>query len=129
MPFVKTPGFVDPQDDEQLWRYMDLPKYLNMLTTNQFRFTRSDLLGDSFEGSTTMPTKIEMDEFIKTMFPDGDEAETIRSQMVKSEVDISNFSRTHMYIHSWHVNDGESEAMWKIYSKEFGIAIVSSSED
>ena len=125
MPFLKTPGFLEPGGDEKLWRYMDLPKYLNLLTTNKIRFTRSDLLGDYFEGSTTAPTKQQMVDFLSSMFPKGSDSEHQISNLLNQEVNVNTFTRTHIYINSWHLNDGESEAMWKIYSKEFGIAIVS----
>ena len=125
MPLVPAVGFEEPHGDEKLWRYLDLSKYLNMLTTGGLWFSRADLLGDPFEGSTTTLTKQQLITFAQSMVPDGEDAEIIRTRIIDEQDDMRNFLRTHTYINSWHINDGESEAMWRLYSKDFGIAIVS----
>src|SRR5687768_1706300 len=48
---------VQPDDPNTvLWRYWDLPKFLNLLSTRQLWFSRADLLGDRFEGSYSAAT-------------------------------------------------------------------------
>jgi hypothetical protein len=45
------PTFVKPPDiDVKIWRYMSLAKFLWMLQKNALYFSRSDLMGDPFEG-------------------------------------------------------------------------------
>ena len=31
----------EPQDDVTIWRYMDLPRFISMLSTRQLRFTKA----------------------------------------------------------------------------------------
>ena len=48
---VDHPVFSPPAPDELLWRYVDLSKYLSVLSGRALWFSRADLLGDPFEGS------------------------------------------------------------------------------
>jgi hypothetical protein len=50
MPVYIHKVFEQPQPDANLWRYMDLSKYVSMLATGSLWFARMDLLGDPYEG-------------------------------------------------------------------------------
>ena len=117
--------FEEPLQDQLLWRYLDLSKYINMLVTNGLWFSRSDLLGDSFEGSTTLKSKIQSEEFFYSLLSDGKNLEKV-NKVIAHMSKVINFNRTHMFINSWHMSDHESEAMWRIYGTDFGIAVISS---
>jgi hypothetical protein len=41
----------EPPNDAKVWRYMDLPKFIDLLNTKQLHFTRAALFDDRFEGS------------------------------------------------------------------------------
>lgn len=125
MPYSPNSDFSEPSGDEKLWRYLDLAKYLNMLTTGTMWFSRTDQLGDPFEGSSTRLSKMDYEEFIRSMVPDGGEANARREALLRKDTDLTNFFRTHLYVNSWHLSDVESEAMWRLYSQDYGIAIVS----
>lgn len=46
------PSFIQPKDGSiKIWRYIDFTKLVSMLSTQSLYFTRSDKLGDPFEGS------------------------------------------------------------------------------
>lgn len=125
MPFNLSPheAFNPPPERATLWRYMDIPKYLQMLSSHSIWFSRADLLGDPFEGSTTQITKDAVgalyNSFIPTDFAD-------RSMDLFSKSLLMSKLRT--YVNSWHCSEIESAAMWNLYRKEYGISIISSVE-
>ena len=48
------PVFEAPSDTSiKLWRYMDFTKFVSLLDSNSLFFSRADLLGDPYEGSTS----------------------------------------------------------------------------
>jgi hypothetical protein len=49
------PVFEPPDGHAQLWRYMDFIKFVSLLDTAELNFSRSDMLGDPFEGSLPKP--------------------------------------------------------------------------
>ena len=51
MPVQFTDQFPEIPSDVRLWRYVDLSKFLSMLTTGALWIPRSDQLGDPFEGA------------------------------------------------------------------------------
>ena len=96
--YKKIPNLETPPDDAKLWRYMDFTKFVSLLDQQALFFARGDLLDDPFEGT-----------------------------LLKANVaywDIFRKSRPSALINSWHENDHESAAMWKLYAKDSaGIAI------
>lgn len=40
-----------PDPDTRIWRYVDLTKFLDMLSRRKLYFARLDRLGDPFEGA------------------------------------------------------------------------------
>ncbi len=104
--YEEHPAFESPENkDAKIWRYMDFAKFVSLLDKSALFFPRADKLEDPFEG-------------------------------VYSEVNIKSVSQKQREIliklkeatavNSWHMNDYESTAMWKIYLKSNeGIAIQS----
>jgi len=119
--YQSHPIFELPADpDTQIWRYMDFTKFLAMLESDSLWFARADRLGDPFEGAYTKP----MVE--KYYFAKGESKEE------KEENDWNVFKAsvlnqlTSFYVNCWHINSGESAAMWKQYLKsDEGLAIQS----
>lgn len=116
MPYEPHPAF-DPPDNEEIaiWRYMDLAKYLSVLSRNALYFPSADRLGDPFEGSYPRANL------------------SARKQLHGSE-EPSNYvwlERRRLLratlVNSWHMSEYESAAMWRLYAREdAGIAIRSS---
>ena len=96
-----------PPKDSKIWRYLDFVKLTSLLDKEALYFPRADLLGDPFEGS-------------------------ISKMNIKKRGQSTDFSEHYKWfrkltvINSWHLNEFESDAMWKLYSGEGqGIAIQS----
>lgn len=93
-----------------VWRYMSFPKYVSFLQTKSLYFSPIKKLqeNDPYEGSIT---KEEFDYFEKQ--PD------LRRQMNRYyDLDLKK-----TYVNCWHMNDVESQAMWKLYSSSYDEAI------
>lgn len=108
-----------PPENAKLWRYMDIPKYLHMLTTKTLWFARADQLGDPFEGSTTRNTMEEWVEYLR---------ENISPESVQNLLDSRSSDSIsivkHTYINSWHLSETESAAMWRLYKSDYGISVT-----
>ncbi len=100
----------------KIWRYMDFSKLINLLDKKKLFFPRADNLGDPFEGS-----------FPRINVQKRKGAFTTRDG--PGLVTLGDFYKKFIKctaINCWHINDDESDAMWKLYIKGGeGIAIQS----
>lgn len=100
----------------KIWRYMDFSKLISLLDKKSMFFPRADKLGDPFEGS-----------FPRINVQKRQGVFTVKGG--PGLVTLSDFYREFLKltaINCWHINEDESDAMWKIYIKGGeGIAIQS----
>lgn len=102
----------------KIWRYMDFTKFVSMLDKRALFFARADKLPDPFEGSYSK-ANIEIRPKLYKDIPEFDIFQ-------KSVQGFSKDVRKHVIINSWHMNDCESAAMWRLYLKsDEGVAIQS----
>lgn len=112
-------GFKKPETPHtKIWRYMDLSKYLAMLVEKCLHFTCVKKLGDPFECS---------------FFPFAEDIFNRISEFGKNHTKVLwekvYKHRSSTFVNCWHVNEGESAALWKICLKSNeGIAIQSTFE-
>jgi hypothetical protein len=122
MPYYKHSLFRDPDCSEvKLWRYMDITKYLSILSTKSLFFTRVKKLQeyDKYEGC--LPQK-ELDNIVNFRKEFGKK----RNHPEMTESDLNdlknswNYSfeniRNRTFVNCWHYNKNESIALWKIYA-------------
>lgn len=105
----------DPND--LIWRYLSLSKFISLIETGSLFLTRVDLFNDLFEG--TLP-KTDNELWRKSLPSDNshnwDQMLPIYRQAL----------RKNTHVNCWHLNNEESEAMWKLYcGSNEGIAIQS----
>ena len=131
--------FVTPLPTEKLWRYMDLGKFISLISTQTLYFASASSFQDPFEGAKGVASnKGKWDSFYtdflkhaistapgneEKIFADGElnsEAERLLSDLNRSGVE----KRKHTYISCWHCNNYESEAMWKLYSMNVTNAVA-----
>jgi hypothetical protein len=119
---------VDPQT--VLWRYMDLPKFLQLLEDKTLFFARADKFDDPFEGASGLLIRErEWDEFYLSFFrdvcrnpPHGDSPMTEDAIEESAQRLLTSFrasalhDRRTTFVSCWHANTGESEALWRLYS-------------
>ncbi len=144
MPLGNHPSFDRPPVTTQLWRYTDLSKFVDLLSSGKLWLTNAEILAadDPYEGT---PGAV---QFPHRMWRTLDEVpEQLRDQIVKmcsqgtddtpeaafrgwfmgeeQRCIMMQSGRRDYYINCWHASGHESVAMWKIYgSPGAGVAIV-----
>lgn len=136
------PCFPEPKDPKtKVWRYISLPKLIDLLQTKTLFFTRADFLRkyDKSEGSRF--TKASLDFYSQIMQLKQQNIEVPHpqidnfplSRMVEMEMHSHNHNETNglkqMFVNCWHMNEDENFAMWKVYSENFGVCIQSTYQD
>jgi hypothetical protein len=113
---VLVPGkvFRDKIDSNQrLWRYMDLPMFMEMIEHRSLFFTRADRFEDRYEGAFTPTLK----ERIENSFRD--------NGIPSSFDEFKTKLRERVFISCWHKGIHDNMAMWKIYgAPATGVAIT-----
>ncbi len=123
--------FDKPDPTAKLWRYMDLGKFIHLISTKKLYFASADSFDDPFEGAKGLIERKELwdvsyldffREAIRTV--PGASLAMLESQNVEREAQRlltemnqnSDWYRKHTFVSCWHCNEYESEAMWKLYS-------------
>ena len=120
---------VVPSDNDTLWRYMNLEKFIALLQTQKLYFTRADVLAqsDPYEGAITeneqRQFKLE-DALAQIIVPLLGGPNVPQGFMEDSVREIFKKIYYESFINCWHINDNESLAMWKLFANDTsGIAI------
>lgn len=123
--------FDKPDPTAKLWRYMDLGKFIHLISTKKLYFASADSFDDPFEGAKGLVERKEhwdgfyLDFFRKAIRTvPGAAPAMLESQNVEREAQRllnemnqnGDWHRKHTFISCWHCNEHESEAMWKLYS-------------
>jgi hypothetical protein len=109
--YAPHPHFRLPSNrDAKIWRYCDLGKLVTILERKALYFPSADTLADAYEGLFTLPVVTKL----------ASRPETQR------QIPFSRELKKDMFVNSWHMNEYESGAMWKVFTTaEGGIAIQS----
>ena len=123
--------FNKPDPTAKLWRYMDLGKFIHLISTKKLYLSSADSFDDPFEGAKGLiERKEQWDGFYLDFFREairtvpGATSAMLEAQNIESEAQRlltemnqnGNWHRKHTFISCWHCNEYESEAMWKLYS-------------
>lgn len=109
-----------PQDDNsKIWRYLDFAKFVALLEFKALYFCRADKFEDPFEGVLPETSNPLIEDFFKDLDNKDDTIKTFKM--------LTNELRKLTLVNCWHINNFESDAMWKLYAKnDIGLAIQSS---
>jgi hypothetical protein len=101
------------KENVNLYRYMDLSKFISMLLSSSLYFTRADKFSDLFEGSFPKKTVTRKNNDLKNALIriDGNNLET-HYQLASKSHEIMKF---YHYLSCWQMNDSECYAMWYMY--------------
>lgn len=109
--YAPHPNVELPSDlDAKIWRYCDLAKLITILDRKALFFPSSTILPDPFEGLYSRPIVDEV-----SSIPQGALMLTAWRRMKRT-----------VYVNSWHLNQYESEAMWRLYGSEGGGVAIQS---
>lgn len=99
---------------------MDFTKFVNLLEKKALWFSVATQFDDPFEGTFTNAFKK------KLQWPAGGD---VVERNIKTFYNIQEFYRRNHFINCWHINEVESEAMWRLYtSSSEAVAIQSTCE-
>jgi hypothetical protein len=126
---IETEKLKLPKDDEYLWRYFDIHKFLNLMQKRQFRFTRMDQFEDALEGipfetlrrfaSINRNSNLHLAGYVLDSIGYYQQThKPIAGHIHKAiQIQASNF------VSCWFCEQRESMAMWNLYSNPDGVAI------
>ena len=113
MPSSEHPSFKKPDNlNIKLWRYMDFTKFLSLLEDEGLFFSRVDYFDDRFEGSYPRAN-----EEIRAAAYGNERLRKSMPFLVESWRILMKQARKETMINCGHMNECESAAMWKLYSK------------
>lgn len=121
--FIPDREFILPRDNNCIFRYTDLWKFVSLLTEKTIYLCRVDLLQDHYEGFYLNDYIEYLKKTLQTLKINNPEKELTS---ILSHLDGL---RTTMYVNCWCLKSHELATMWEAYCKneneEFGIAIQS----
>lgn len=121
-------ALVQPDRNSIIYRYLDLGKFECLLKDCALFFCRSDKFSDPFEASVP---KREVDyRVIENKRLASFSSRTITDEEAEqSSLAMGNLHRRFrksFIVNCWHINNGESDAMWRLYLKtNEGVAVQS----
>ena len=103
---------ITPPDETVLWRYMDFCKFIDIIERNALFFARADKFEDPYEGVFPKGNVLALEQIVRSQTQDPRVLKDINKiyPQAKEYAD-------YILCNCWHENTDESEAMWKIYSK------------
>jgi hypothetical protein len=115
--YATHPGITEPTNlDQKIWRYFDFAKFMSMLENRALFFVEAGALPDTWEGA--VPPSV-YNRLRSAYGPINDDGTDPIRQSAKEQREL-------VILNCWHANDGESAAMWDLYSSHgLGIAIQS----
>jgi len=121
-----------PQPDDlaaTVWRFMDLAKLVSLLERRELFLPSVEILGDPHEGSMPLPSAEARDAMFEEAekLLEGAEPKEIRKLLGEAMNSNKRFMerlRRFTYVSCWHMNEHESEAMWRLYcTGRSGVAV------
>jgi hypothetical protein len=111
----RHPVFTRPSNPEtRIWRYIDFTKFVDLLERRSLFFSRADSMDDPFEGAYGYPNR---DERLLMMLEAMPTMTVGPEQWLKNMASGTEAAKRMVYLNCWHMNESESMAMWKLYTR------------
>ena len=141
--YVPDNSLTLPPDDQPIWRYVTFTKMVAMLLDRVLHFSRADTFLDRFEIGIPARDMAAARQWTAAAIADGTisrdglmaylaaMADQPRASFERMAVDqlvaqTMRYTSRALFVSSWHLNAGESAAMWDLYlGTEPGVAIQS----
>ena len=129
-PLQEISAFKLDDNDNRLWRYMGIDKFLALLSTSKIHFTRIDQFEDNWEGAMPASTQEEFKSFINAMKSIIHNRDRGRDRnLFENYEQIMRKNKFLLFASCWHCNEFESAAMWRLYGQyDSNVAIVTSKD-
>jgi len=134
----------------KIWRYMDLAKFISLLSKEALYFANPNQFDDPYEFHLPKSHNIEREE--KIYKPAIENMNKLKKEMIKNKPSLEKTNEFKIFeqqidnlptkfknaekeakerfgVSCWHINDYENEALWKIYTNQGqGIAIETTAD-
>ena len=116
MPVVSYYSQKEPAPDAEIWRFMDLRKFRDLMASEELYFRRADLFSDPSEG-------VPPEQYVERVLG-------LHPYDIKDQVALNNHlgslaqSREMFFISCWYLFKHEDLAIWEMYGHD-GVAIRS----
>jgi hypothetical protein len=121
MPLKHYHHLIRIEQNSVLWRYIDFRKFESLLVNKSLFFCRADKFSDPFECSIP---KNEAEFRSKEYLRITNSNERLTNGFSESAKTFNMKIKRSTVINCWHINNNESDAMWRIYLKtNDGVAI------
>ena len=97
-------------ENQKLWRYMDLSKFVSLIEKNALWLARADTFRDKHEGRFPDDMRMAIEKAFKGLDDD--------SSVVEDADDFLDYLRKNTFINCWHKNFDENMVMWEIYGRD-----------
>ncbi|HDY84950.1 MAG TPA: hypothetical protein ENH74_04620, partial [Methylophaga sp.] len=109
-----------------LWKYLDLSKFISLLSKKSLWLARVDTFKDKHEGMFPLEMKQTLDKIYKEF----EKEENTKDGPIQNTTDFQQHLIKNAYINCWHQNLDENMVMWEIYGKtENSVAIQTTVKD
>jgi len=116
-----------PDRAQEIWRYMDLGKFVSLLQRRELFFASAESMEDPYEGAQPEAAMAWLRELPASL--PAEVRKLVPPDLVTILARAGKAATYDWGISCWHCNDGESAAMWDLYaSRHSGIAIQSTVE-
>lgn len=104
---AKVHGCFEPPVDVnvKVWRYMDFTKFVSLLESESLYLAAADRFEDPYEGAMSHANELITDDV------------DLPPEMREILSGFRQWGRSWTYINCWHMNAGESAAMWRLYAQ------------
>jgi len=103
--------------DQVLWRYMDLSKFISLLSKKSLWLAKSNTFKDQQEGKFPSVMQEEL-EAIYIKFGED------KKSKIKNAHDFKKFLCNNAFISCWHKNSEENMIMWEVYGQDTNLVAV-----
>ena len=116
MPIESYPDQLEPPNlDAVIWRFVNMTKFVDLISTGELYFCRADLFKDKSEG-------LPPDNYFP--FPNMHPLDVVDRQKIDDSIGCLAQFREAFYVNCWHLLRRETWGMWDNYGED-GVAICS----
>ncbi len=112
-----------PEDEDIIWRYLSFSRFAAMLENGGVFFPRAHLFEDQWEGSLSSQNL----EVRRESLAEAGVDESRVNSLLGTSSGFNEWNRQWMLVSCWHLDDVESDAMWRLYGSGEGRLALRSS--
>jgi hypothetical protein len=105
-------------EEKMIWRYMDLPKFIDLIDRRALFFTKASRYPDPYEGTIPKDNELVRKTIYEKVRPEFESDEQFNNFVNNAPEIFGSILKQYrdlVMINSWHLSDYESAALWELY--------------